>query len=49
MSVSIHVIVRFLPLVIAQVMNHKLGVRIWPSLAQHSITKVMIYNLDYDL
>ena len=23
--------------------------RIWPSLAQHSITQVMIYNLGYDL
>ena len=29
--------------------NHNLGYRIWPSLAQHSITQVMIYNLGYDL
>ena len=38
-------VVRFVALVI----DHNLGYRIWPSLAQHSITQVMIYNLGYDL
>ena len=42
---TLHIVVRFVPLVI----NHNLGYRIWPSLAQHSITQVMIYNLGYDL
>ena len=37
-------LVRFVPLVI----DHDPGYRIWPSLAQHSITQVMIYNLGYD-
>ena len=40
------IVVRFVPLVID---HHNLGYRIWPSLAQHSITQVMIYNLGYDL
>ena len=31
--------------IITQVINHNLGYRIWPSLAQHSISQVMIYNL----
>ena len=35
--------------IITQVINHNLGYRNWPSLAQHSITQVMIYNLGYDL
>ena len=50
--ISIHLIyplhtllVRFVPLVI----DHNLGYRIWPSLAQDSITQVMLYNLAYDL
>ena len=40
-----------IPLVIdeTQVINHNLGYRIWPSLAQNSITQVMNYNLGYDL
>ena len=45
MLALMHIIVRFVPLVI----DHNLGYRIWPSLAQHSITQVMIYNLGYDL
>ena len=28
---------------------HFYDIVIWPSLAQHSITQVMIYNLGYDL
>ena len=38
------IIVCFLPLVI----DHNPGCRIWPSLAHHFITQVMIYNLGYD-
>ena len=34
---------------ITHVVNHNLDYGIWPSLAQHSITQVMIYNLGYDL
>ena len=34
---------------ITQVIHPNLGNRIWPSLAQHFITQVMIYNLGYDL
>ena len=37
------------PTLVTQVTNHNMGCRIWPSLAQHSITQVMIYNLGYDL
>ena len=35
--------------IITQIIHHILGYRIWPSLAQHSITQVMISNLGYDL